>query len=92
MLTAPEPEEDLYMYVSLGVGTCCECCTTERLGCATAYILYRQDLGRCRDKVLAFGEVGVGISSCHKEATPLLSSSYCLRINQVSFTIIVKEI
>ena len=40
----------------------------------------------------ALGKVGVGISSCHKEAAPLLSGLYYVRINRVSFAVVVEEI
>ena len=59
---------------------------------AASRILHQQNLGRCRDQVLALGKVGVGISSCHKKVAPLLSGSYRIRINRVSFAIVVEEI
>ena len=80
------------VHVSLDVRTCCERCASKRSGCTTTYILYQQNLGRYRDEVSAFGEVGVGISSCHEEDTPLLSGSYYLCINQLSSIVIIKEI
>ena len=45
MLSAPEPGEDLFMYLS--VSACCECHAVEGLRCAIVNILRQQNFGRC---------------------------------------------
>ena len=69
------------VYVSINFWSRCKRRAPERLGSAAPRILYQQDLGRCWDQVPAPGKIGVGVSSRHKKAPPLLSGSYYICIN-----------
>ena len=81
-----------FVHVSLGVQPCCKCRASQGSGGAAVGILCQQDPGRCRDEVLASGEVGVGTSACHKEAVSLFSSSHLLCTNRIPLVVVVEEI
>ena len=90
MLSALEPGEDLFTYLS--VSACRECHAVEGSRCATTNILRQKNFGQCRDEVFASGEVSVSAKTWYKEVALLFSSSYRLCINRVSFAVIVEEI
>ena len=81
-----------FIYVPIDFRSRCKRHALERPRSVASRILYQQNLDRCRDQVLASGKVSVSIGSCHKKAAPSLSGSYCIHINQVSFTVVVEEI
>ena len=80
------------IHVPFSVRSRCKCCAFEGPRSAAVHVLYQQNLDRCREEVSTFGKVGVGTSSCHKKAAPLLSSSYRIRINQTPRAVIIEKI
>ena len=64
----------------------------ERSRSAASCILYQQNPGRRQDEILTSEKVGIGFSSCHQKVAPLLPGSYRIRVDQVSFTVVVKEV
>ena len=90
MLMAPEPREDLFMYLSVSDHAVSVVLLRSRS--AASFILYQQNLGRRRDEIPASGEVSIGSSSRHQKVAPLLLSSYHIRIDRVSFTVVFKEV
>ena len=64
----------------------------ERSRSAASCILYQQNPGRRQGEILTSEKVGIGFSSCHQKVAPLLPGSYRIRVDQVSFTVVVKEV
>ena len=92
MLTAPNLEEDLFMYLSVSDHAVSAMLLRDQGVQHPLYYISKTLVDAETRYVLAPGKFGVDISSCHKKATPLLSGSYRIHIIRISFAVIVKEI
>ena len=81
-----------FVHIPLSVRSHCEHCIAEGPRNATAGVLHKQNLGKCRDSISALGEVSVGSGACNKKAAALLSGSYCVHPHRVSLAVTVKKV
>ena len=88
MLTTLESGEDLYMYFSVSEHAVSAMLLKDQGVQQPIYYISKTLV----DAETRYLEVGISISSHYEEATPLLSGSYYLRIDRVSFTIVGEEI
>ena len=91
MLTAPEPRKDLYMYLSVSKHAVSAVLLRDQ-GVQQPIYYIRKTMVDAKTRYLPLEKLVLVLVHATQEATLLLSGLYCLRINRVSFTVVVEEV
>ena len=90
MLTAPNPGEELFIYLSVSDHAISVVPLRNRGIQQPVY--YISKTLRRQDQVFAFREIGASPGACYQEIASVLSSSYHICVDRIPSTVIIEKI